>query len=99
MKVHGKMLVKNFKSSFQEEFGVSIKVHRGMSTGHEADDDITIAANRSEGSTGDGHVELHGNMKVGTAEEEIAQSLGFKVQVLDASGSNAPNDATLGSLR
>ena len=99
MKIHGKMLISNFKGAFKDEFGVGIKVHRGMSTGHFADDDATVASNRSEGHSGDGMVDLHGNMKVGTAEKEIADSLGFKVQILDASDGNADNAATLSSLR
>ncbi|MFM1831748.1 MAG: hypothetical protein RLZZ461_64 [Planctomycetota bacterium] len=99
MKVHGKMLVGNFKNAFKEEFGVGIKVHRGMSTAHEADDDMTVAANRKDGHDGDGDVDLHGNMTVATAEKEIADSLGFKVQILDRSGGNADNSSRLGSLR
>lgn len=99
MKVHGKMLVGNFKKAFEEEFGVEIKVHRGMSTGHFADDDATIASNRTDGHSGDGDLDLHGNMTVATAEKEIADSLGFKVQILDRRGANAPNGDRLGSLR
>jgi hypothetical protein len=99
-KVHGKMLVKNFKAAFQEEFGVGVKVHKGFSMGHFADDSETLASNRSE-SAGkvSGELELHGNMKVGSAEKAIKESLGFAVQILDKSGANADNNATLGSLR
>jgi hypothetical protein len=98
--VHGKMLIKNFKSAFAEEFGVGIKVHKGFSMGHFADDSETVAGNRSE-SAGkvSGEVQIHGNMKVGTAEKAIKESLGFAVQILDKSGANADNDATIGSLR
>ena len=97
---HGKMLIKNFRSSFQQEFGVGIKVHKGFSMGHFADDGETLASNRSE-SAGkvSGGVELHGNMKVGTAEKAIKEGLGFAVQILDKTGANADNNATLGSLK
>lgn len=99
-KVHGKMLIKNFKSAFHEEFGVGIKVHRGFSMGHFADDGDTVASNRSDtAKAASGALELHGNMKVGTAEKEIKESLGFAVQILDRTGANADNGATLGSLR
>lgn len=99
-KVHGKMLVKNFKSAFLTEFGVGIKVHKGFSMGHFAEDGGSLASNRSD-SAGNvsGEIELHGNMKVGTAEKEIKENLGFAVQILDKSGANADNAATLTSLR
>lgn len=98
--VHGKMLIKNFKAAFKEEFGVGIKVHKGFSMGHFADDGDTVAGNRSD-SAGkvSGEVQIHGNMKVGTAEKAIKESLGFAVQILDKTGANADNDATIGSLR
>lgn len=100
MKAHGKMLVKNFKASFKEEFGVSINVHNGFSTGSYADDGATLASIRSEkAETATGDLELHGNMSVGTAEGAIKDALGFKVQILDKSGKNADNSARLSSLR
>ena len=100
LKVHGRMTVKNFRAAFEREFGVGIKVHKGFSTGHIADDGETLASNRSE-SAGkvSGEVELHGNMKVGNAEKAIKEGLGFAVQILDTSGSNADNGATIASLR
>jgi hypothetical protein len=99
-KVHGKMLIKNFKSSFKEEFGVELKVHRGFSMGQFADDSDTVASNRSD-SAGkvSGEVEIHGNMKVGTAEKAIKEGLGFAVQILNKTGANADNDAALSSLK
>ena len=99
-KVHGKMLVKNFKAAFQQEFGVGIKVHKGFSVAHVAEDDISLASNRSD-SAGkvSGEIELHGNMLVGTAEKTIKENLGFAVQILDKTGKNADNGATLASLK
>lgn len=99
-KVNGKMLVKNFKSAFQQEFGVGIKVHKGFSMGHTADDDVTLASNRSDTAGKiSGELELHGNMKVNSAEKAIKESLGFAVQILDKTGANADNNATLSSLK
>lgn len=99
-KVHGKMLVKNFRQAFRDQFGVDIKVHQGFSMGHFADESSTLAAIRSEKAKDvTGTVELHGNMKVGTAEKEIKESLGFAVQIQDKTGQNADNNVTLSSLR
>lgn len=99
-KIHGKMLVKNFKAAFYDQFGVGINVHKGFSMGHYADDGDTLASIRSASAdAGSGELELHGNMKVGTAEKAVKESLGFAVQILNKSGANADNSATLASLR
>jgi hypothetical protein len=100
MKAHGKMLVKNFKAAFKEEFGVGINVHNGFSTGSYADDGATLSSIRSDkAGKADGELDLHGNMSVGTAEDRIKDALGFKVQILDKTGKNADNSARLSSLR
>jgi tryptophanase len=100
MKAHGKMLVKNFKSSFKAEFGVDINVHNGFSTGSYADDGATLASIRSEkASSSSGDLELHGNMSVQTAERAIKDALGFKAQILNKSGKNADNSARLSEIR
>ena len=100
MEIHGKMLVKNFKAAFKEEFGVGINVHNGFSTGSYAEDGATLASIRSDkAGNANGELDLHGNMSVGTAENAIKDSLGFKVQILDKSGKNADNGARLHSLR
>lgn len=96
----GKMLVKNFKAKFKEEFGVDIKIHQGLSFGHFADDDATIASICSDKVANPSwSVALNGNMKVRTAEEAIKDAMGFRVQILAKDGSNADNEATLGSLK
>lgn len=96
----GKMLVKNFKAAFKEEFGVDIKVHQGLSFGHFADDDATIASICSDKVTNPSwNVALHGNLTVRNAEEAIKDAMGFRVQILAKDGTNADNDARLSSLR
>lgn len=98
--IHGKTSIRTFKRTLLEQFGLSLKVHRGFSMGQVADDDMTVAANRSEQAEGHtGEFELHGNMKVGTAEQAIRDAMGFAVQILDASGSLADNEVTIGSIR
>lgn len=100
MKAHGKMLVKNFKSAFREEFGVDVNVHNGFSTGSYADGGATLASIRSEKAAGKpSELELHGNMTVSTAEKAIQEALGFKAQILDKAGKNADNASRLSSLR
>lgn len=99
-KVGGQMLVANLKAKFLERFGVSINVHNGLSYGSYASDTATLASIRSDKATGThDNLELHGNMLVGTAEDEIATALGFKVQILDRTGKNADNKARLSSLK
>ena len=94
------MLVKNFKAAFKDEFGVAIKVHQGISYGHYADEDATVASIRSDKVVNpNGIVSLHGNMTVRTAEDSVRESLGFRIQILDKDGTNADNNARLSSLR
>ena len=68
--------------------------------GHIADDDAKLfeICTKQEHER-DFKLELHGNQKVGTAEDDIAASLGFKVQLLAPDGSNASNSMTLSDLR
>ncbi|MBG79765.1 MAG: hypothetical protein CMJ39_03520 [Phycisphaerae bacterium] len=100
MKVSPTTKVSTFKQRFREEFGVDIKCHKGNSLGHIADDDAKLfeICTKQEHER-DFKLELHGNQKVGTAEEDIAASLGFKVQLLAPDGSNASNSMTLSDLR
>ncbi len=92
---HGKMLVKNFKSSFLAEFGVPVRVYNGVRF---ADEDATLASVRIDGHAGGSECELHGNMKVKTAEDAVKDALGIKIQVEDGDGELADNGVTLGSL-
>lgn len=94
-KAHGKMLVKNFKAKFLEEFGVPVRVYNGVRF---ANDDATIASIRAEGSGGSS-IELHGNMKVKTAENTVKDGLGIKIQIEDGRGELADDGVTISSLR
>ncbi len=97
---HGKMLVKNFRANFREEFGVDIKVHQGLSFGQFADDEATIASICSDKITNPSWaITLHGNMTVGSAETAIKDAMGFRVQILAKDGTNADNAARLGALK
>jgi len=97
---HGKMLVRTFKQSVHEAFGIRLKVHKGFSMGQTADDDATIASIRSEGAAQvDGSLNLAGSMSVAEAESQIRNALGFAVQVLDAAGANADNALKLSDVR
>lgn len=100
MRVSPPTKVGTFKSRFREEFGVDIKCHKGMSKGHIADDGDKlheICTNKEVDR--DFELDIHGNMKVSTVEEEVAQSIGIRVQLLNPDGSNASNSMTLGDLR
>jgi hypothetical protein len=96
--IHGKMLVRTFRQAMLDTYGLSIKVHQGFSRGQFADDGATLAATRSgQAAQTDSTIVLDGRMTVQAAEDAIRDAAGFAVQVLDASGANAPNDATLDS--
>ena len=47
----------------------------------------------------DFEIEIRGLMLVSTVEKEVAESLGFKIQVLNPDGSNADNGSTLANLK
>lgn len=94
--VSGKMLVKNFKASFMTEFGVPVRVYNGVRF---ANEDATLASVRIDGHDGGKSCELHGNMKVKTAEDAVKDAIGIKIQVEDGKGGLADNAATLGSLK
>ena len=100
MKVSPMTKVSTLKQKFADEFGVVIKCHKGMSKGHIADDDAKV----HEICTGmevdrDFEIDLNGHMLVSTVEQEVADSLGFRIQLLNPDGSNADNGSTLASLR
>ncbi len=100
MKVSPTTKVGTFKRRFREEFGVDIKCHKGNSMGHIAADDAKLfEICTKQDHDRDFQLDLHGNQKVGTAESDIAESLGFKVQLLSPDGSNASNSMTLSDLR
>ncbi|MDP6889758.1 MAG: hypothetical protein QF471_00380 [Phycisphaerales bacterium] len=100
MRVSPTTKVSTFKRRFREEFGVDIKCHKGNSLGHIADDDDKLhEICTKQDHDRDFKLDLHGNHKVGSAEKDIAESLGFKVQLLMPDGSNAKNSMTLSELR
>ncbi len=100
MKVSPTTKVGTFKRRFREEYGVDIKCHKGNSLGHIADDgDKMFEICTKQDHDRDFKLDLHGNHKVGSAEKDIAESLGFKVQLLNPDGSNAKNTMTLSDLR
>ncbi|MBG79766.1 MAG: hypothetical protein CMJ39_03525 [Phycisphaerae bacterium] len=100
MRVSPMAKVSTFCENFEKEFGVGIKCHKGLSRGHMADPD----AKMHEICTGQDHdrdfdLDIHCNMKVSTVEEEVKNSMGFLVQILNADGSNADNDARLADIQ
>lgn len=96
LRLHGKMLVRNFKKAVEEAYGLRLKVHQGFSRGQFADEDDTLAAARSSQATeGETSLALRADMSVRQAKELIRDAAGFGVQVLDPSGANADDDALL----
>ncbi len=96
LSAHGKTLVGNFRRSFEEEYGVPVRVYHGVKF---AKEDATLASIRVDGHPGGREIELHGNMKVGTAEAKVLEAIGIRIQIEDGRGGLASDDVTLGSLR
>ena len=100
MRVSPTTKVSTFCAKFESEYGVGIKCHVGMSKGHIAEPESQL----HEICTGmdvdrDFNIDINGNMKISTVEEEVKTSLGFLVQILNSDGSNADNDMRLADLR
>ncbi len=96
LSAHGKTLVGNFRRAFEEEYGVPVRVYHGVKF---ASDDATLASIRVDGHAGGREIELHGNMKVGTAEAAVLEAIGIKIQIENGKGELADDEVTLGSLR
>ena len=95
LNINGRMVVKNFKKQFKEEFGGSLRVYKGQNF---ADDDATLASIRAEGCKG-GELTLRANMLVGNFENKMQELFGIKVQVADADNKKlVDNSLTLGAV-
>jgi len=90
------MLVGNFRRAFEEQYGVPVRVYHGVKF---ASDDATLASIRVDGHPGGREIELHGNMKVGTAEAEVLEAIGIRIEIENGQGALADDEATLGSLQ
>ncbi len=96
LSVDGRKKVKTLKEEFKNEFGVSIRVYKGVKF---ADENATLASIRKEGAAKTGEFKVHANTKVGNVEKQFLESLGIKVQIEAADGSLADNDLTLAQLK
>jgi uncharacterized protein involved in tellurium resistance len=96
LSTHGKTLVGTFRRAFEEEYGVPVRVYHGARF---ASDDATLASIRVDGHAGGREIDLHGNMKVGTAESNVLESIGIRIQIENGKGELADDEVTLGSLR
>ncbi len=89
--------VGTFKKRFFEEFGVRIKVYRGLSRGHVAPDKVALhELHSSKIENREWVLEIDRNMTVAQAEEET-KKLGFQIQILDGR-KLAKNSARLADL-
>ncbi|MDL2272205.1 hypothetical protein LJC23_04145 [Desulfovibrio sp. OttesenSCG-928-I05] len=96
LSVSGRQKVKTLKEAFRKEFGVNIRVYKGVKF---ADDDATLASIRSEDAPKSGDFEVHGKTKVGNVEKQFLESLGIKVQIENSAGDLADNNETLASQK
>ena len=96
LSIDGRKKVKTLREEFKKEFGVSIRVYKGVKF---ADDDATLASIRKGDAPKTGSFEVHGNTKVGNVEKQFLDALGIKVQIEAADGSLADNNLTLSQLR
>jgi hypothetical protein len=93
MKVDQRKKVSSFQSDFKAEFGVGIRVYKGVKLA----DDVAIKSLTAKGSPG-GDINFGGNTKVKNVEKVFKDEMGIKVQVENKAGGLADNDATLASL-
>jgi len=77
LKVTGRMKVKSLKTSFNKEFGLTLRLYDGKSF---ADDDSTLASIR-KGDTKGGEFSVKTNMKVGNLEKKLLKEFGIKSQI------------------
>ena len=99
LRIHGKVLVRNFKKAVEDAYGLRLKVHQGFSRGQFADEDGTLAAARSEQAVdAEGSLELRPDMTVRQAKDHFREVAGFGIQVLLPSGANADDDSLLSAV-
>ena len=91
LSVDGRKKVKTLKEEFKKEFGVSIRVYKGVKF---ADDDATLASIRKSDAPKTGSFEVHGNTKVGNVEKQFLEALG-KLGLEEIPAENAPFDPNL----
>jgi hypothetical protein len=77
LKIDGRMKVKNLKSQFKKDFGLTLRVYNGVGF---ASDDVTVASIRKGDAKG-GDYSPRTNTKVGNLETKIKDLFGIKVQV------------------
>ncbi|HCP00709.1 MAG: hypothetical protein CL573_04610 [Alphaproteobacteria bacterium] len=93
MKVDQRKKVSSFQADFKKEFGVGIRVYKGVKLA----DDVALKSLTEKGSKG-GAIDFGGNTKVKNVEKIFKEEMGIKVQVENKKGGLADNDATLASL-
>jgi hypothetical protein len=93
MNVDQRKKVSSFQSDFKSEFGVGIRVYKGVKLA----DDVALKSLTAKGAKG-GAIDFGGNTKVKSVEKAFKDQMGIKVQVEDKKGGLANNDATLASL-
>lgn len=94
LRIIGQMKVRTLKAQFKTAFGVSIRVYKGK---HFADDNATLASVRQPGTSGRAF-EIHRNSAVKTVETAFLQNMGIIIQIEDAQGKLANNNATLAKV-
>ena len=93
MKVDQRKKVSSFQADCKKEFGVGIRVYKGVKFA----DDVALKNLTEKGAKG-GEVSFGGNTKVKNVEKIFKEEMGIKVQVEDKKGGLANDDATLASL-
>lgn len=93
MKVDLRKKVSALQDEFKNEFGVGIRVYKGVKFAP----DVALKELIEPGHKG-GDIEFGGNTKVKTVEQAFLDTYGIKIQVEDKNGKLADNNATLASL-
>ena len=94
--IHGKTLVRTFRSAMLEQHGLQVLVLVGTNDGQLADDTATLASVRAgpvQDVGSDSALQLDGSMTVRDAIEEVRRITGVSIRICDASGVSAPSTA------
>jgi hypothetical protein len=94
--IHGKTLVRTFRSAMLEQHGLQVLVLVGTNDGQLADDTATLASVRAgpvQDVGSDSALQLDGSMTVRDAIEEVRRIVGVSIRICDARGVSAPTTA------
>ena len=93
MKIHGNMLVSTVKKDFKKEFGLTMRIYKGMGNNF-ADESKTISDIRADGNSG-GKINIHRSTHVSNLENQIEKEFGIRMKVAYSDNSDLIRDRNI----